>query len=257
MKLQNFFVKTKMKELTKKHPSIWTNSNVYQLFFYYNNKEFEKYKKILFILYNEFLIEIENNIQNKELTFDLENLKEMKNYLQKDEEIDLRNKLDELEKNKIENNQNDKIDISTQSNNDDDINNNDNNNDDNKNKKSIIKNKNNNTEKKYINNLHDAELFTIDEIIKISDVKYYLEIFFGLGLVIFIFIIKSIFSASNKLIKTDFYKLKTLNENNILNEKILNEKILNEKILNEKILNSKFFETLFGNDIKNELKDFM
>ena len=247
MKLQNFFVKTKMKELTKKHPSIWTNSNVYQLFFYYNNKEFEKYKKILFILYNEFLIEIENNIQNKELTFDLENLKEMKNYLQKDEEIDLRNKLDELEKNKIENNQNDKIDISTQSNNDDDINNNDNNNDDNKNKKSIIKNKNNNTEKKYINNLHDAELFTIDEIIKISDVKYYLEIFFGLGLVIFIFIIKSIFSASNKLIKTDFYKLKTLNENNILNE----------KILNEKILNSKFFETLFGNDIKNELKDFM
>ena len=247
MKLQNFFVKTKMKELTKKHPSIWTNSNVYQLFFYYNNKEFEKYKKILFILYNEFLIEIENNIQNKELTFDLENLKEMKNYLQKDEEIDLRNKLDELEKNKIENNQNDKIDISIQTNNDDDINNNDNNNDDNKNKKSIIKNKNNNTEKKYINNLHDAELFTIDEIIKISDVKYYLEIFFGLGLVIFIFIIKSIFSASNKLIKTDFYKLKTLNENNILNE----------KILNEKILNSKFFETLFGNDIKNELKDFM
>ena len=247
MKLQNFFVKTKMKELTKKHPSIWTNSNVYQLFFYYNNQEFEKYKKILVILYNEFLIEIENNIQNKELTFDLENLKEMKNYLQKDEEIDLRNKLDELEKNKIENNQNDKIDISTQSNNDDDINNNDNNNDDNKNKKSIIKNKNNNTEKKYINNLHDAELFTIDEIIKISDVKYYLEIFFGLGLVIFIFIIKSIFSASNKLIKTDFYKLKTLNENNILNE----------KILNEKILNSKFFETLFGNDIKNELKDFM
>jgi hypothetical protein len=75
MKLQNLFIKSKIKELTKKHPSTWNNSNVYQLFFYSNAEEFKKYKKILIILYNEFLIEIENNIRSKELTFNLENLK--------------------------------------------------------------------------------------------------------------------------------------------------------------------------------------
>ena len=96
MKLQNLFIKSKIKELTKKHPSTWNNSNVYQLFFYSNAEEFKKYKKILIILYNEFLIEIENNNRSKELTFNLENLKEMQTYLQLDEVINLKNKLDEL-----------------------------------------------------------------------------------------------------------------------------------------------------------------
>ena len=109
MKLQNFFIKSKIKELTKKHPSTWNNSNVYQLFFYSNAEEFKKYKKILIILYNEFLIEIENNIRSKELTFNLENLKEMQTYLQLEEEINLKNKLDELEKNKLEQLQKEKV----------------------------------------------------------------------------------------------------------------------------------------------------
>jgi hypothetical protein len=257
MKLQNFFIKSKIKELTKKHPSIWTNSNVYQLFFYFNNKEFEKYKKILVILYNEFLIEIENNNRSKELTFDLENLKEMKIYLQQEEEIDLRNKLDEFEKNKIEELQKDKINTPLDINSNEDINDNvcndnvcnDNVCNDNNIKANISsQNKNSKPEKKYINNLHDAELFTIDEIIKVSDIKYYLEIFFGLGLVIFIFIIKGIYNVSNKFIESDFYKLKVLNKNNILND---------TKILNEKFLNSKLFESLYGNDIKIELKDLI
>ena len=231
MKLQNFFIKSKIKELTKKHPSTWNNSNVYQLFFYINAEEFKKYKKILIILYNEFLIEIENNIRSKELTFNLENLKEMQTYLQLDEPINLKNKLDELEKiklnefekNKIEQIQKDKINIDNLNNLPNDVN---------------IK-----TEKKiYINNLNDAELFTIDEIMQVSDFKYYLEIFFGIILVIFIFMLKNLFKVSNKFIEKDFCSVHTTYD-------------INE--LKEKILNNKFLKYLLGDEIKIELKDIL
>ena len=231
MKLQNLFIKSKIKELTKKHPSTWNNSNVYQLFFYINAEEFKKYKKILIILYNEFLIEIENNIRSKELTFNLENLKEMQTYLQLDEPINLKNKLDELEKiklnefekNKIEQIQKDKINIDNLNNLPNDVN---------------IK-----TEKKiYINNLNDAELFTIDEIMQVSDFKYYLEIFFGIILVIFIFMLKNLFKVSNKFIEKDFCSVHTTYD-------------INE--LKEKILNNKFLKYLLGDEIKIELKDIL
>lgn len=231
MKLQNLFIKSKIKELTKKHPSTWNNSNVYQLFFYSNAEEFKKYKKILIILYNEFLIEIENNIQSKELTFNLENLKEMQTYLQLDEPINLKNKLDELEKiklnefekNKIEQIQKDKVNIDNLNNLPNDVN---------------IK-----TEKKiYINNLNDAELFTIDEIMHVSDFKYYLEIFFGIILVIFIFMLKNLFKVSNKFIEKDFCRVHTTYD-------------INE--LKEKILNNKFLKYLLGDEIKIELKDIL
>ena len=235
MKLQNFFIKSKIKELTKKHPSIWTNSNVVQLFFYINNKEFEKYKKILIILYNEFLIEIENNNRSKELTFNLENLKEMQTYLQLDEVINLKNKLDELEKNKLEQIQKDKVNIETIDNIDniDNINN--------------LNNKSNNidikTEKKiYINNLNDAELFTVDEIMKVSDLKYYLEIFFGITLIIFIFMLKNLCKVSNKFIEKDFCSVHTTYD---------------IKELKDKFLNNKFLKYFLGEEIKIELKDLI
>ena len=232
MKLQNLFIKSKIKELTKKHPSMWNNSNVYQLFFYINAEEFKKYKKILIILYNEFLIEIENNIRSKELTFNLESLKEMQTYLQLEEEINLKNKLDELEKIKfdelekikfdelekikLEQIQKDKVNIDNLNNELNDIN---------------IK-----TEKKiYINNLNDAELFTIDEIMQVSDFKYYLEIFFGIFIIMLIFITKNLFKASTKFIETDFCSVYTTYDMKELKDKIL--------------------KYLLGDEIKIELKD--
>jgi len=232
MKLQNLFIKSKIKELTKKHPSTWNNSNVYQLFFYSNAEEFKKYKKILLILYNEFLIEIENNIRSKELTFNLESLKEMQTYLQLEEEINLKNKLDELEKIKfdelekikfdelekikLEQIQKDKVNIDNLNNELNDIN---------------IK-----TEKKiYINNLNDAELFTIDEIMQVSDFKYYLEIFFGIFIIMLIFITKNLFKASTKFIETDFCSVYTTYDMKELKDKIL--------------------KYLLGDEIKIELKD--
>ena len=238
MKLQNLFIKSKIKELTKKHPSTWNNSNVYQLFFYSNAEEFKKYKKILIILYNEFLIEIENNIRSKELTFNLENLKEMQTYLQLEDEINLKNKLDELEKNKIEQIQKEKVNI----NNTDNIDNTNNINKTN-NINNIPNDVNIKTEKKiYINNLNDAELFTIDEIMQVSDFKYYLEIFFGIILVIFIFMLKNLFKVSNKFIEKDFCSVHTTYD-------------INE--LKEKILNNKFLKYLLGDEIKIELKDIL
>ena len=45
MKLQNLFIKSKIKELTKKHPSTWNNSNVYQLFFIVMLKNLKNIKK--------------------------------------------------------------------------------------------------------------------------------------------------------------------------------------------------------------------
>ena len=228
MKLQNLFIKSKIKELTKKHPSTWNNSNVYQLFFYINAEEFKKYKKILIILYNEFLIEIENNIRSKELTFNLENLKEMQTYLQLDEPINLKNKLDELEKiklnefekNKIEQIQKDKVNIDNLNNLPNDVN---------------IK-----TEKKiYINNLNDAELFTIDEIMQVSDFKYYLEIFFGIFLIMVIFISKNLFKASTKFIETDFCSIHTTYDMKMLKDKILNNKILKYLLGDEIIIELK------------------
>ena len=224
MKLQNLFIKSKIKELTKKHPSTWNNSNVYQLFFYSNAEEFKKYKKILIILYNEFLIEIENNIRSKELTFNLENLKEMQTYLQLEDEINLKNKLDELEKNKIEQIQKEKVNI----NNTDNIDNTNNINKTN-NINNIPNDVNIKTEKKiYINNLNDAELFTIDEIMQVSDFKYYLEIFFGIILVIFIFMLKNLFKVSNKFIEKDFCSVHTYTTDDI---KVLKDKFLNNKFL--------------------------
>ena len=235
MKLQNLFIKSKIKELTKKHPSTWNNSNVYQLFFYSNAEEFKKYKKMLIILYNEFLIEIENNIRSKELTFNLENLKEMQSYLQLEEEINLKKKLDELEKNKLEQLQKNKVNIdNTNIIITDNINNLPNNinnlpNDDN------IK-----TEKKiYINNLNDAELFTIDEIMQVSDFKYYLEIFFGIFLIMVIFISKNLFKASTKLIETDFCSIHTTYDMKMLKDKILNNKILKYLLGDEIIIELK------------------
>ena len=238
MKLQNLFIKSKIKELTKKHPSTWNNSNVYQLFFYSNAEEFKKYKKILIILYNEFLIEIENNNRSKELTFNLENLKEMQTYLQLEEKINLKKKLDELEKNKIEQIQKEKVNI----NNTDNIDNTNNINKTN-NINNIPNDVNIKTEKKiYINNLNDAELFTIDEIIQASDFKYYLEIFFGIILVIFIFMLKNLFKVSNKFIEKDFCRVHTTYD-------------INE--LKEKILNNNFLKYLLGDEIKIELKDIL
>jgi len=236
MKLQNFFIKSKIKELTKKHPSTWNNSNVYQLFFYSNTEEFKKYKKILIILYNEFLIEIENNNRSKELTFNLENLKEMQTYLQLEEKINLKNKLDELEKNKIEQIQKEKVNIdNTNIIITDNINNlpNDINNLPNDNNIKIEK-------KIYINNLNDAELFTIDEIMQVSDFKYYLEIFFGIFLIMVIFISKNLFKVSNKFIETDFCSIHTTYDMKMLKDKILNNKIL---------------KYLLGDEIIIELKD--
>jgi hypothetical protein len=240
MKLQNLFIKSKIKELTKKHPSKWNNSNVYQLFFYSNAEEFKKYKKILIILYNEFLIEIENNIRSKELTLNLENLKEMQTYLQLDEKINLKNKIDELEKNKLEQLQKDKINIDNT------------NNTDNKDITENINNENNvpndiniRAEKKiYINNLNDAELFTIDEIMQVSDFKYYLEIFFGIILVIFIFMLKNLFKVSNKFIEKDFCSVHTYTTDDI-------------KALKDKFLNNKILKYLLGDEIKIELKDIL
>ena len=236
MKLQNLFIKSKIKELTKKHPSTWNNSNVYQLFFYSNAEEFKKYKKILIILYNEFLIEIENNNRSKELTFNLENLKEMQTYLQLEEKINLKNKLDELEKNKIEQIQKEKVNIdNTNIIITDNINNlpNDINNLPNDNNIKIEK-------KIYINNLNDAELFTIDEIMQVSDFKYYLEIFFGIFLIMVIFISKNLFKVSNKFIETDFCSIHTTYDMKMLKDKILNNKIL---------------KYLLGDEIIIELKD--
>jgi hypothetical protein len=228
MKLQNLFIKSKIKELTKKHPSTWNNSNVYQLFFYSNAEEFKKYKKILIILYNEFLIEIENNNRSKELTFNLENLKEMQTYLQLDEVINLKNKLDELEKNKLEQLQKDKVIVDNTNNKPNDINN-------------LPNDINIKAEKKiYINNLNDAELFTIDEIMQVSDFKYYLEIFFGIFLIMVIFISKNLFKASTKLIETDYCSIHTTYDMKMLKDKILNNKIL---------------KYLLGDEIINELKD--
>ena len=236
MKLQNLFIKSKIKELTKKHPSTWNNSNVYQLFFYSNDEEFKKYKKMLLILYNEFLIEIENNIRSKELTFNLENLKEMQTYLQLDEKINLKNKLDELEKNKLEQLQKEKVNI--------DNNINDTNNTHITNNINNIPNDNNiKTEKKiYINNLNDAELFTVDEIMQVSEFKYYLEIFFGIFLIMVIFISKNLFKASTKFIETDFCSIHTTYDMKMLKDKILNNKIL---------------KYLLGDEIIIELKDIL
>lgn len=231
MKLQNLFIKSKIKELTKKHPSAWNNSNVYQLFFYSNSEEFKKYKKILLILYNEFLIEIENNIRSKELTFNLENLKEMQTYLELEEKINFKNKLDELEKNKLEQLEKNKVNIDNNTNNTDNI----------YNRNNIQNDINNTTEQKiYINNLNDAELFTIDEIMQVSDFKYYLEIFFGIFIVMLIFISKNLFKASTKFIETDFCSVHTTYDMKVLKDKILNNKIL---------------KYLLGDEIKIELKD--
>jgi hypothetical protein len=239
MKLQNLFIKSKIKELTKKHPSTWNNSNVYQLFFYSNAEEFKKYKKILIILYNEFLIEIENNIQSKELTFNLENLKEMQTYLLLDEPINLKNKLDELEKIKLEQLEKNKLEqlekekleqLEKNKVNIDNLNN-------------VPNDINIKTEKKiYINNLNDAELFTIDEIMLVSDFKYYLEIFFGIILVIFIFMFKNLFKVSNKFIEKDFCSVHTTYDIKELKDKFLNNKIL------------KYF---LGDEINIELKDIL
>lgn len=231
MKLQNLFIKSKIKELTKKHPSTWNNSNVYQLFFYSNAEEFKKYKKILIILYNEFLIEIENNIRSKELTFNLENLKEMQTYLLLDEPINLKNKLDELEKIKLEQLEKEKLEqLEKNKVNIDNLNN-------------VPNDINIKTEKKiYINNLNDAELFTIDEIMLVSDFKYYLEIFFGIILVIFIFMFKNLFKVSNKFIEKDFCSVHTTYDIKELKDKFLNNKIL------------KYF---LGDEINIELKDIL
>ena len=249
MKLHNLFIKTKIKELIKKHPSTWNNSNVYQLFFYSNAEEFKKYKKILIILYNEFLIEIENNIRSKELTFNLENLKEMQTYLQLDEPINLKNKLDELEKikfdelekikleqlekNKLEQLEKEKLEqLEKNKVNNDNLNN-------------LPNDVNIKTEKKiYINNLNDAELFTVDEIMLVSDFKYYLEIFFGIILVIFIFMLKNLFKVSNKFIEKDFCRVNTYTIDDI-------------KLLKDKFLNNKILKYFLGDEINIELKDIL
>jgi len=237
MKLQNLFIKSKIKELTKKHPSTWNNSNVYQLFFYSNAEEFKKYKKMLLILYNEFLIEIENNIRSKELTFNIENLKEMQTYLQLEEEINLKNKLDELEKNKLEELEKIKLNEQIEKNKLEQL-------EKNKINKDNLNNEQNDnnikTEKKiYINNLNDAELFTIDEIMQVSDFKYYLEIFFGIFLIMVIFISKNLFKASTKLIETDFCSIHTTYDMKMLKDKILNNKILKYLLGDEIIIELK------------------
>ena len=96
------------------------------------------------------------------------------------------------------------------------------------------------TEKKiYINNLNDAELFTIDEIMQVSDFKYYLEIFFGIFLIMVIFISKNLFKASTKFIETDFCSIHTTYDMKMLKDKILNNNILKYLLGDEIIIELK------------------
>lgn len=252
MKLQNLFIQSKIKELIKLEPSKWNNNNVYHLLFYINNNIFEKYKNVLFILYNNFLLEIENNQRNQELTFDLENLYEIKDYLLKNENIDLKKKLDELEKekkikeldnvNNVNNIDNvdkldklddldnlDDLDIVDDLDNVDDLDQlNKLNELENKIKNKINKIKTNKYNKlnktKYsikINNLNDKELFINKELINENNCKYYTELFFGIGLIIIILIIKNIYKLFNNFIDSDFLYHDFIDENKLLNENFL------------------------------------
>ena len=167
----------------------------------------------------------------------------MQTYLQLEEKINLKNKLDELEKNKLEQLQKNKVNIDNNTNNNTNNTNNINTDytDNTDNINNIQNDINITTEKKiYINNLNDAELFTIDEIMKVSDFKYYLEIFFGIFIVMLIFISKNLFKASTKFIETDFCSVHTTYDLNVLKDKILNNKIL---------------KYLLGDEIIIELKD--
>ena len=165
----------------------------------------------------------------------------MKKYLQLDEPINLKNKFDELEKIKLEQLEKNKLEqvekekleqLEKNKVNIDNLNN-------------VPNDVNIKTEKKiYINNLNDAELFTVDEIMLVSDFKYYLEIFFGIILVIIIFMLKNLFKVSNKFIEKDFCRVNTYTIDDI-------------KELKDKFLNNKILKYFLGDEINIELKDIL
>ena len=236
MNLQKIYLKSKIKELLNTPFNKWNNTIIIKLCYYSQQEEFKKYKQLLILLFNEFLIEKSQSKNiNSKILFSEDELKEIQIKLKDNENNLLINYLEQIEnekKNKkiiVE-----KINHKKQNNNehsDNQYSNNDTDNDNQHNNtyEHIIDNNN----KKYINNLNDAEIFTENElVININNFRY-IGIFLGIFIIIITFV-------SNLLTKL---KRASYNGSNFLLYNL-------PKI--QSLFNNKLFESLLEKDeIKN------
>ena len=224
MKLQNIFIQSKIKEIMNTQYSFWNDSLIIKLCHYSVQEEFKKYKTLLKLVFQDFLINYEQKKnKNTIITFTKEELHTIQKKLtENNEEISsndqvpcllsyleaIKNKKEEKvkeEKMKKEKMKKEKLKEEEELN------------DDNVNR--II-----NKSKKYINNLHDAEIFTNDEyVIDFGNQGFkYIGIFLGFLIIFMTFISKSLtklrsFSSyGNQIFSNQYDHIQSIFQNKLM-----------------------------------------
>ena len=212
MKLQNIFIQTKIKELIDTQYSSWNDSLIIKLCHYSVNEEFKKYKSLLKLLFQDFLIDFEQkNKKNTFITFTKEELYTIQKKLNEHNDSSsndqaqslltylstIKNEKEKLKEEKLK---------------------------EKKLKSEILNEEETQIPKKYINNLHDAEIFTNDEYIidfKNQGLKY-IVIFLGILIIIMTYISKNIdklrnFSSyGNHMLSNQYHHMQSLLQNKLM-----------------------------------------
>lgn len=193
MKLQNIFIQSKIKEIMNTQYSFWNDLLIIKLCQYSVQKEFKKYKTLLKLVFQDFLINYEQkNNKNTLITFTKEELHTIQKKLtENNEEISSNDQVPCL-LSYLETIKNEKVKVKEEKmkeekENKEKLKEEEELTDDNVNR--II-----NKSKKYINNLHDAEIFTNDEyVIDFANQGFkYIGIFLGVLIIFMTFISKSL-----------------------------------------------------------------
>ena len=235
MKLQTIFIQTKIKEIMTTQYSYWDDSLIIKLCHYSVQEEFKKYKSLLKLLFQDFLINYEQKknknilitftkeelhtiqkklIENNQENISTDQVPNLLSYLYtiknekekaKEEKKEKEKKVKE-EKEKEEKEEKEKEEKAKEEKEENEI------------------SEKTHLPKKYINNLHDAEIFTNDEYIfdfRNQSFKY-IGIFLGFLIIFMTFISKSLaklrsFSSyGNHFISDQYNHMQSLLENKFM-----------------------------------------
>ena len=222
MKLQTIFIQTKIKEIMDTAYYYWDDSLIIKLCHYSVQEEFKKYKSLLKLLFQDFLINYEQkNNKNRLITFTKEELHTIQKKLKENSEESIstdqlpdllsyletiKNEKEKAKEEKKEKEEKEKEEKTK------------------KEKEEKAKDEEIRLPKKYINNLHDAEIFTNDEYIfdfRNQSFKYF-GIFLGFLIIFMTFISKSLaklrsFSSyGNHFLSDQYNHMQSLLENKFM-----------------------------------------
>ena len=217
MKLQTIFIQTKIKEIMDTAYYYWDDSLIIKLCHYSVQEEFKKYKSLLKLLFQDFLIDYEQKKKKTTfITFTKEELHTIQKKLSENNQENIstdqvpsllsyleaiKNEKEKAKEEKKEKEEKAKTE-----------------------KEEKAKDEETHLPKKYINNLHDAEIFTNDEYIfdfRNQSFKY-IGIFLGFLIIFMTFISKSLaklrsFSSyGNHFLSDQYNHMQSLLENKFM-----------------------------------------